>query len=145
MSPSALPHALKPGVLFLCIHNAGRSQMALGWLRFLGSDRTTGYSAGSAPVATINPLAVQAMNEVGIDITAESPKRWTEEMLAQTNVVVLMGCGDACPVYPGKRYVDWPLEDPAGQGIEAVRRIRDEIRHHVENLLAELDAPVSAK
>ncbi len=129
----------KATVLFLCTHNAGRSQMALGWLRQLGGDRVVGYSAGSAPGNAMNPRAVDVMTEVGIDITGESPKRWTEEMLAETDVVVLMGCGDACPVYPGKRYVDWPLDDPAGGDLDMVRRVRDEIRVHVVQLLRELN------
>lgn len=115
--------------------------MALGWLRHLAGDRVTGFSGGSNPGLAVNPVAAQAMEEVGIDIASESPRRWTEGMLEVTDVVVLMGCGDACPVYPGKRYVDWSLDDPAGQGIEVVRRIRDEIRRRVETLLAELGAP----
>jgi arsenate reductase (thioredoxin) len=131
--------AQTPTVLFLCIHNAGRSQMALGWLRHLGGDRVIGYSAGSEPGKAINPRALTVMHEVGIDITGESPKRWTEEMLEATDVVVLMGCGDACPVYPGKRYVDWPLDDPAHGDMEMVRRVRDEIRGRVEQLLRELE------
>jgi arsenate reductase (thioredoxin) len=128
-----------PNVLFLCVHNAGRSQMALGWLRELGGDRVVGYSAGSAPAAHVNPLAVAAMAEVGIDIAHEVPKLWTDATVREADVVVSMGCGDACPVYPGKRYVDWPLDDPAGAGIEAVRRICDEIRVRVTELLIELD------
>jgi arsenate reductase (thioredoxin) len=127
-----------PAVLFLCVHNAGRSQMALGWLRHLGGDSVTGYSGGSEPAANINPVAVAAMAEVGIDISSEQPKRWTDDIVRACNVVVSMGCGDTCPVYPGKRYVDWTLDDPAGGHIEMVRRVRDQIRVHVEELLREL-------
>ncbi len=127
-----------PGVLFLCVHNAGRSQMAAGWLRHLGGDRVVVWSGGSAPASHINPAAVEAMAEVGIDITAEFPKPWTDEVVKAADVVVTMGCGDACPLYPGKRYEDWELADPAGQGVEAVRAIRDEIRGRVEGLLATL-------
>lgn len=129
----------KPGVLFLCVHNAGRSQMAAGWMRHLGGDRVRVYSAGSEPAETINPVAVDAMAEVGIDIIGNVPQRWSEEMLAEVDVVVTMGCGDACPYVPGTRYVDWDLTDPHGKGIEAVRPIRDEIAGRVEKLLSELD------
>lgn len=128
----------RPGVLFLCIHNAGRSQMAAGWLRTLGGDRVSVWSAGSAPGAGLNPTAVEAMSEVGIDITGNAPQRWTEEMLQAVDVVVTMGCGDECPYVPGKRYLDWPLDDPAGQDLAFVRRVRDEIRERVEALLAEI-------
>ncbi len=128
----------RPAVLFLCVHNAGRSQMALGWLTYLGGDRVVGFSGGSEPAANINPVAVAAMAEVGVDITEEFPKPWTDDIVRASDVVVLMGCGDACPVYPGKRYVDWTLDDPAGGTIETVRRVRDEIRTHVELLLVEL-------
>jgi arsenate reductase (thioredoxin) len=134
----------RPAVLFLCVHNAGRSQMALGWLTHLGGDRVVGYSGGSAPANEINPVAITAMNEVGIDISNEFPKPWTDEIVRATDVVVLMGCGDVCPVYPGKRYVEWTLNDPAGQDINAVRQVRDDIRTHVENLLAELGVTASA-
>ena len=131
-----------PAVLFLCVHNAGRSQMALGWLNHLGAGRVVGYSGGSEPAAHLNPLAVAAMAEVGVDITAQVPKRWTDAVVRTADVVVSMGCGDTCPVYPGKRYLDWSLEDPAGAGIETVRRVRDEIRSHVEVLLQTmLDRP----
>lgn len=133
----------RPAVLFLCVHNAGRSQMALGWLTHLGGDRVVGYSGGSEPADRVNPVAIAAMAEVGIDISNEFPKPWTDDILRATDVVVLMGCGDTCPVYPGKRYVDWELQDPAGQGIETVRLVRDEIRTHVEGLLAELRVPVA--
>ena len=130
-----------PVVLFLCVHNAGRSQMALGWFTHLAGDRAIARSGGSEPAAEINPSAVAAMNEVGIDITEESPKRWTDEVVRAADVVVTMGCGDACPVYPGTRYEDWELDDPAGQGIEAVRPIRDEIETRVRKLLADLGVP----
>lgn len=133
-----------PTVLFLCVHNAGRSQMAAGFLRHLAGDRVTVLSAGSNPGNAVNPTAVAAMDEVGIDITAATPRRWTDEELGASDVVVTMGCGDECPYVPGTRYLDWPLEDPAGQGIEAVRPIRDEIRGRVEGLMAELGVPVSA-
>ena len=128
----------KPAVLFVCIHNAGRSQMAAGYLRTLGAGRVEVLSAGSAPASSINPVAVQAMAEEGIDIAAEQPKILSTDAVRASDVVVTMGCGDTCPFYPGKRYEDWTLDDPAGQGIEAVRPIRDEIRRRVEGLLAEL-------
>ena len=133
----------KPSVLFVCIHNAGRSQMAAGYLRHLGAGRIEVRSAGSAPAASINPAAVQAMAEEGIDISAEQPKILTTEAVEVSDVVVTMGCGDTCPFYPGKRYEDWTLDDPAGQGVDAVRPIRDEIRRRVEELISELlPAPV---
>jgi arsenate reductase len=128
----------RPGVLFLCVHNAGRSQMAAGWLRHLAGDRVSVYSGGSEPTSEINPLAIDAMREAGIDITDEFPKPWTDEVVRAADVVITMGCGDACPLYPGKRYEDWDLDDPAGQEIESVRAIRDEIRDRVEGLLASL-------
>jgi len=127
--------------LFVCIHNAGRSQMAAGFLQHLGEGRIEVLSAGSQPAAQINPVAVEAMREVGIDITSAQPKVLTDEAVQQSDVVVTMGCGDACPFYPGKRYEDWKLDDPAGQGIDAVRPIRDQIRVHVEQLIAELLQP----
>ncbi|MEX0835087.1 MAG: arsenate reductase ArsC [Nitriliruptor sp.] len=127
-----------PIVLFLCVHNAGRSQMAAGWLQHLAQDRVQVLSAGSEPAEHVNPAAVEAMAEVGIDIADARPERWTEETLEATDVVVTMGCGDTCPVLPGKRYVDWPLEDPAGKGVDAVRPIRDQIRARVEGLMSEL-------
>ena len=127
-----------PTVLFVCVHNAGRSQMAAGWLQHLAGDRVRVLSAGSAPADTINPVAVDAMAEVGIDITAAVPKVLTDEAVELSDVVVTMGCGDACPFYPGTRYEDWALDDPAGQGIDAVRPIRDEIRRRVEDLIASL-------
>jgi protein-tyrosine-phosphatase len=134
----------KPAVLFLCVHNAGRSQMAAGWLRHLAGDRVEVYSGGSEPASQVNPAAIDAMAEVGIDIGAEYPKPWTDEIVRATDVVVTMGCGDACPFYPGKRYEDWELDDPAGLDVVAVRPIRDEIRRRVEGLMASLDvAPVA--
>ncbi len=129
----------KPSVLFVCIHNAGRSQMAAGYLRHLAGDRIEVRSAGSLPADQINPVAVEAMREVGIDITAEQPKVLTTEAVQASDVVITMGCGDACPYYPGKRYEDWKLNDPAGQGIESVRPIRDEIRARTQELIASLD------
>jgi arsenate reductase len=128
----------KPSVLFVCVHNAGRSQMAAGFMTHLGQGRVEVLSAGSAPKDSINPVAVEAMAEVGIDISNNSPKILTPEAVQQSDAVITMGCGDACPFYPGKRYEDWVLEDPAGQGIESVRIIRDEIKVRVETLLAEL-------
>jgi len=128
----------KPSVLFVCVHNAGRSQMAAGFMAHLGQGRVEVLSAGSAPKDSINPVAVAAMAEVGIDISNNSPKILTPEAVQQSDAVITMGCGDACPFYPGKRYEDWVLEDPAGQGIESVRVIRDEIKVRVETLLAEL-------
>lgn len=128
----------KPSVLFVCVHNAGRSQMAAGWLRELAGESVEVRSAGSVPAEQINPVAAQAMREVGIDITAERPKVLKAETVQESDVVITMGCGDACPFFPGKRYEDWKLDDPAGQGIEAVRPIRDEIKARVQALLAEL-------
>ena len=127
-----------PIVLFLCVHNAGRSQMALGWFNHLAGERAVAWSGGSEPGTEINPSAVAAMAEVGIDITGEFPKPWTEEIVQAADVVVTMGCGDACPLYPGKRYEDWELDDPAGQDVAAVRRIRDEIDTRVTALVDEL-------
>ena len=134
-------HRSVPVVLFLCVHNAGRSQMALGWFNHLAGDRAVAWSGGSEPAAEVNPAAIEAMAEVGIDIAGEQPRRWTDEIVQAADVVVTMGCGDACPYFPGKRYEDWELEDPAGKGLEAVRPIRDEIRDRVSALLAELDVP----
>ncbi|WP_315104304.1 arsenate reductase ArsC [uncultured Microbacterium sp.] len=130
------PH--RPSVLFVCVHNAGRSQMAAGFLRHLAGDRIEVRSAGSMPAAEINPVAVAAMAEVGIDITAEQPKVLTTEAVQASDVVITMGCGDACPFFPGTRYEDWVLDDPAGQGIDAVRPIRDDIRGRIETLVSEL-------
>ncbi len=131
----------KPSVLFVCVHNAGRSQMAAGFLRHLAGGRIEVRSAGSVPADTINPIAVDAMKEMGIDITAEQPKVLSTEAVQASDVVITMGCGDACPFFPGKRYEDWKLDDPAGQGIEAIRPIRDEIRTRVETLISELLEP----
>jgi arsenate reductase len=128
----------KPTVLLVCVHNAGRSQMAAGWLRHLAGDRIEVLSAGSAPAGTINPVAVEAMAEAGIDIAGQQPKLLSDAAVQSSDVVITMGCGDACPFYPGKRYEDWKLDDPAGQGIDAVRPIRDEIRTRVEDLIASL-------
>lgn len=130
----------RPSVLFVCVHNAGRSQMAAGWLRHLAGDRIEVRSAGSAPADSINPAAVQAMAEQRVDITAATPTVLTREAVQLSDVVITMGCGDACPIFPGKRYEDWELPDPAGQGVEAVRPIRDDIRARVEELIASLGA-----
>jgi arsenate reductase len=127
-----------PTVLFVCVHNAGRSQMAAGYLRELGGDRVRVLSAGSAPAAAINPVAVEAMAEEGIDLTEEVPSILTTEAVGESDVVITMGCGDACPIFPGKRYEDWELEDPAGADIAAVRRIRDEIRGRITELVDDL-------
>ena len=132
----------RPAVLFLCVHNAGRSQMALGWFNALAAGRAVAWSGGSEPGREINPSAIAAMAEVGIDITGEYPKPWTDEIVQAADVVITMGCGDACPFYPGKRYEDWALADPAGQGIDAVRPIRDDIRERVTELLKSLDLSV---
>jgi protein-tyrosine-phosphatase len=128
----------KPTVLFVCVHNAGRSQMAAGFMNSIGAGRVEVLSAGSAPKDSINPIAVQAMQEVGIDISNNVPKVLTPEAVQESDAVITMGCGDACPFYPGKRYEDWVLDDPAGQGIESVRVIRDDIKKRVEQLLSEL-------
>ena len=133
----------KPTVLFLCTRNAGRSQMALGYFTHLAGDDAVARSGGSEPGDRINPSAVEAMAEVGIDITGEFPKPWTDEIVQAADVVVTMGCGDACPVFPGKRYLNWELPDPAGQDVSAVRPIRDDIEGRVRRLLAELDVTVS--
>jgi arsenate reductase len=131
-------HVSKPSVLFVCVHNAGRSQMAAGFLTQLSHGNVEVRSAGSEPAESINPAAVQAMAEVGIDIGAEKPKILTDQAVRESDVVITMSCGDTCPFYPGKRYEDWVLDDPAGKGIESVRPIRDEIRRRVDNLLDEL-------
>jgi arsenate reductase (thioredoxin) len=133
-----MPTNDKPSVLFLCVHNAGRSQMAAAWLNHLAGDRVDVFSGGSEPASTVNPAAIEAMAEVGIDIGAEFPKPWTDEIVRAADVVITMGCGDACPVYPGKRYEDWVLDDPEGLGVAGVRTIRDEIRGLVEKLIAEM-------
>ncbi|AXK34424.1 arsenate reductase ArsC [Streptomyces armeniacus] len=134
----------KPSVLFVCVHNAGRSQMAAAWLAHLAGDRVEVRSAGSAPADAVNPAVVEAMREVGVDIAAETPKVLTVDAVQASDVCVTMGCGDACPVFPGKRYLDWQLADPAGQGVAAVRPIRDEIRTRIEGLIAEI-APEAVK
>ena len=128
-----------PTVLFLCVHNAGRSQMALGWLNHLAGPNAVGWSGGSEPGTEVNPSAVAAMAEVGIDIAQEFPKPWTSEIVQAADVVVTMGCGDSCPFFPGTRYEDWDLDDPAGQDIATVRRIRDEIRVRVQALVSDLE------
>jgi protein-tyrosine-phosphatase len=130
-----------PTVLFLCVHNAGRSQMALGWFEHLAHGRAVAYSGGSEPARAINPNAVTAMAEVGIDIAGRTPRRWTDHDLQRADVVITMGCGDTCPYVPGTRYEDWELDDPAGRDLTTVRRIRDEIEHRVRRLLASLDIP----
>ena len=129
----------EPAVLFVCVHNAGRSQMAAGWLRHLAGDRVAVYSGGSDPGTGTNPAAIQAMAEVGIDIAASHPQPWTDEVVRTVDVVITMGCGDVCPIYPGKRYEDWELNDPAGQPVEVVREVRDEIRRRVEELIRSLE------
>ncbi len=139
-----LAEGQRPAVLFLCVHNAGRSQMAAGWLRHLAGDGVDVFSGGSEPASDVNVVAIEAMAEVGIDIRTEFPKPWTEEIVRAADVVVTMGCGDACPVFPGKRYEDWELTDPAGQPIDVVRIVRDDIKQRVEQLMASLDVPVIA-
>lgn len=131
----------RPSILFLCVHNAGRSQMAAGWARALGGDRIDVISGGSEPAGSVNPSAVAAMEEVGIDISSAQPHRWTDADLDVADVVITMGCGDTCPVYPGKRYLDWELEDPAGKGVDEVRPVRDEIHQRVLALLEDLGVP----
>lgn len=133
----------KPTVLFLCVHNAGRSQMALGFFRHFAGDAAVGWSGGSEPGAEINPVAVEAMRERGIDISAEFPKPWTDETVRAADAVISMGCGDACPIFPGKRYEEWELDDPAGQDLAAVRVVRDQIEARVRTLLNELSVPVA--
>ncbi|MFJ8562426.1 arsenate reductase ArsC [Streptomyces microflavus] len=128
----------KPSVLFVCVHNAGRSQMAAAWLTHLAGDRVEVRSAGSNPGDTVNPAAVEAMAEVGIDISAATPKILTVDAVKESDVCITMGCGDTCPVFPGKRYLDWQLEDPSGQDVAAVRRIRDDIKFLVEGLIKEI-------
>ena len=134
----------KPSVLFVCVHNAGRSQMAAAWLTHLAGNRVEVRSAGSTPADTLNPAVVEAMREVGIDVASETPKVLTTEAVQASDVCITMGCGDACPVFPGKRYLDWKLEDPAGHGVEAVRPIRDGIKTRIEDLIAEI-APEPAR
>lgn len=142
MSPNEDPTSgRRPTVLFLCVHNAGRSQMALGWFDHHAAGRAVGWSGGSEPAAEVNPSAIAAMAEVGIDITGELPKPWTDEIVHAADVVVTMGCGDACPVFPAKRYEDWELDDPAGKTVEEIRPVRDEIERRVVDLLDRLDVP----
>jgi len=129
---------MKPGVLFLCVHNAGRSQMAAGFLRALGGESVEVFSAGSEPAQSINPAAVEAMAEVGVDIAGAVPRRWSDQMIKSVDVVVTMGCGDTCPVFPGIRYVDWEIDDPAGKDLGQVRPIRDELERRVRRLMSEL-------
>ncbi|MFE0048052.1 arsenate reductase ArsC [Streptomyces albireticuli] len=133
----------KPSVLFVCVHNAGRSQMAAAWLSHLAGDRVEVRSAGSAPADSVNPAVVEAMHEVGIDITSQTPKILTVDAVQASDVCITMGCGDVCPVFPGKRYLDWKLEDPAGQGVAAVRPIRDRIKVLIEGLIEGLIAEIA--
>ncbi|WP_169949695.1 arsenate reductase ArsC [Microbispora sp. H11081] len=135
-----MPTEPAASVLFVCVHNAGRSQMAAGFLAHLAGDRIEVRSAGSLPAERVNPAAVEAMREAGVDISGQTPKVLTTEAVEASDYVITMGCGDACPIFPGKKYLDWTLEDPAGKGVEAVRPIRDEIRSRVEALVAEIDA-----
>jgi arsenate reductase (thioredoxin) len=132
-----------PSIVFLCVHNAGRSQMAAGWAQRLGGDRVEIYSGGSDPASEVNPAAVEAMAEVGIDISHEYPKRWTDEIVRAADMVVTMGCGDSCPIFPGTRYEDWDVRDPAGADVADVRPIRDEIAARVRTLLEGIGIPAS--
>jgi arsenate reductase len=133
-----MPTGYRPTVLFVCVNNAGRSQMAAGWLKHLAGDRIEIWSAGSEPADQVNPVAVEAMAEVGIDISGETPKILTTDSVSRADVVITMGCGDTCPYFPGKRYLDWELIDPAGHGIDVVREVRDDIKARVETLMSEL-------
>ena len=133
----------KSTVLFVCTHNAGRSQMARGFFTHLAGERAVAWSGGSEPGNELNPVAIEAMAEVGIDITEEFPKPWTDEAVRAADVVITMGCGDACPIYPGKRYEEWALPDPAGQSLDAVSAIRDDIEEHVRRLLSDLNLPIT--
>jgi arsenate reductase (thioredoxin) len=142
MSTPAVPSV--PSVLFVCVHNAGRSQMAAAFLTHLAGDKVQVRSAGSAPADAVNPAVVEAMKEAGVDISAETPKVLTAEAVRSSDVVITMGCGDACPYFPGRRYLDWELDDPAGQGVAAVRPIRDDIERRIRGLLAELGIEVPA-
>ena len=145
MTPSANRDVrAAPKVVFLCVHNAGRSQMAAGWLRHLAGDGAEVFSGGSNPGSEVNPAAVEVMAEAGIDIADRAPQRWTDEVVRAADAVVTMGCGDACPVFPGVRYVDWDLDDPAGRPVEEVRPIRDEIEGRVRGLMADLGIPEAA-
>lgn len=136
-----IPNEATPSIVFLCVHNAGRSQMAAGFARHLGGDSIRVYSGGSEPADQINPMAVAAMAEIGIDIATNTPQKWTDEVIAATDVVITMGCGDTCPFFPGVSYVDWELDDPAGKLIDQVRPIRDDIEQRVVALLAEYGIP----
>jgi arsenate reductase (thioredoxin) len=138
------PETAKPSVLFVCVHNAGRSQMAMGFFQHLAGDRAVAWSGGSEPGNVVNPAAVAAMAERGIDISKEFPKPWTDDIVRAADVVITMGCGDACPIFPGKRYEEWVLDDPAGQDVAAVRPIRDEIERRVRGLLHDLSVPVTS-
>lgn len=140
-SPSPDSSPAQPVALFVCIHNAGRSQMAMGWFNHLAGGRARAVSGGSEPASTVNPAAVAAMAEIGIDIASATPRLWTNEAVREADAVITMGCGDVCPVYPGKRYEDWVLADPAGKGVEEVRPVRDEIGRRVRGLLAALGVP----
>lgn len=133
----------KPHVVFLCVHNAGRSQMAAGWMRHLAGDAVEVFTGGSEPASQVNPAAVQAMAEVGVDISDQIPQPWTDDVVRAADAVITMGCGDACPIFPGKRYEDWDVADPAGLDVEAVRPIRDDLRRRVEELIASLNLPVA--
>jgi len=134
----------RPSVMFACVHNAGRSQMASGWMRHLASDRVDVYSGGSEPASRVNPVAVAVMEERGIDISGAEPQAWTDELIQSVDVVVTMGCGDTCPVFPGTRYIDWDLDDPSGLPIEAVRPIRDDLEQRIRGLIAELGVTIPA-
>jgi protein-tyrosine-phosphatase len=138
MKVEGMTHDGTPTVLFLCTHNAGRSQMAMGFFTHLAGDQAVAWSGGSEPANTINPAAIEAMAERGIDISREYPKPWTDEIVRAADVVITMGCGDACPIYPGRRYQEWILDDPAGLDLDSVRPIRDEIEQRVHQLLTEL-------
>ncbi|MFD4598230.1 arsenate reductase ArsC [Streptomyces sp. NPDC058464] len=141
---SRTPAADRPSVLFVCVHNAGRSQMAAAFLTHLAGDAVEVRSAGSAPADAVNPAVVEAMGEVGIDVSAETPKILTTEAVRASDVVITMGCGDTCPVFPGRTYLDWKLDDPAGQGVDAVRPIRDEIETRIRGLLTDLGVAAGA-
>ena len=138
MTQTSNPPPTRPMVLFLCVHNAGRSQMALGWFEHLAGERAVAWSGGSEPGTEVNPAAIAAMAEIGVDISREFPKPWTDEIVQAADVVVTMGCGDACPVYPGRRYLDWQIDDPVGLSIGRVREIRDDIEARVREMLATL-------
>ena len=142
-TPTAESSSDRPTALFLCVHNAGRSQMAMGFFQHYAGDRAVAWSGGSEPADQVNPAAIEAMAEVGIDISGGYPKRWTDEIVQTADVVVTMGCGDTCPYYPGTRYEDWPLDDPAGKGVDSVRPIRDQIDGKVRALLADLGIDVA--